>query len=627
MKLRLPISVKFTILIVGVLVIIITGLIYLVIDRQKQELITSLHADAVNSCELVMPVFFNEILENSPLPLAERVGLLLNRLPESGTTDVYGASGNLILSFRTDPVSKLKLSDTLSRSLFDYRNWIDRGSLLIAPDTAAYFWVISPLVTSGVRLTEKNRFAFNGVVVFSFSAGSVKRAVRDMTLDLIYVALAFLALGTILAIGSARIMKAPVNRLIRATEEYKQGHYDFRIDRLPSDEIGDLILRFHEMAEAVQSAIRNLENQNRRLNDMTNLATEKEATIRGFLETAQDGIVHIDHEGTIRFANHRFQTLTGKGESGENWWNLVTADERVSLKSWLDKVGAGSISGDEARLVTVTALDDRRLILELTANAMVRENLLMFQLFLRDVTEQRHLQELLAQSRRMESIGRLAGGVAHDFNNLLAVIIPNTELIRLRTTDQKILEHTDQILTASQRAAAVIRQLVGFSTRRATDFTSGPFHDYLRRSLPSLLDILGDGIQVDLHPDAKEDFIRYDETLLHDMFVNLALFSKESMNGKGLIQIDTQTLQVRKGSVLSSMLHIRWTDSGKGIPEEQLPAVFEPFFAATRVGEGTSLGLPGVYSVIMQHHGSIDVASSPGQGTTFNILLPVQPLV
>ncbi|NUQ80708.1 MAG: PAS domain S-box protein [Bacteroidetes bacterium] len=627
MKLRLPISVKFATLIVGVLVIVISGLIYLVIDRQKQELITSLHADAVNSCELVMPVFFNEILENSPLPLAERVGLLLNRLPESGTTDVYGASGNLILSFRTDAASKLFLPDSVSRRLFDYRNWIDRGSVLITSDTAAYFWVISPLVTSGVRLTEKNRFAFNGVVVFSFSADSVKRAVREMTLELIYVALAFLALGTILAIGSARIMKAPVNRLILATEEYKQGHYDFRINRLPSDEIGDLILRFHEMAEAVQSAISNLESQNRRLNEMTILATEKEATIRGFLETAQDGIVHIDHEGTIRFANHRFKTLTGMGEAGENWWNLVTAEERVSLKTWLEKVGSGTVSGEEARLITLTAHDDRRLILELTANAMVRDNLLMFQLFLRDVTEQRHLQELLAQSRRMESIGRLAGGVAHDFNNLLAVIIPNTELIRLRTTDQKILEHTDQILTASQRAAAVIRQLVGFSSRRATDFITGHFHEFIRRETPSLKDILGDGIQLDVHTDAKEDGIRYDETLLHDMLVNLALFSKESMNGKGLIQIDTQTLQVRKGSVLSSMMHIRWTDSGKGIPEEQLPAVFEPFFAATRVGEGTSLGLPGVYSVIMQHHGSIDVASSPGQGTTFNILLPVQPLV
>lgn len=248
--------------------------------------------------------------------------------------------------------------------------------------------------------------------------------------------------------------------------------------------------------------------------------------------------------------------------------------------------------------------------------------------FCADVTNQAQLQEQLLRAQRMESIGRLAGGISHEFNNLLAVISGYSEALLRRTTDDHPLrEHAQEIHRAASRGAALTQQLLAFSRRqvaapRVMDLARAVHGTYgmLRR-------VITDKIDIRLHAD-QPVMVRADPGQVEQVLVNLAINARDAMPEQGgSITIETRQADVAPGEVQGfppgPAALLRVSDTGFGMDPRTASRIFEPFFTTKEAGQGTGLGLSIVYGIVQQAGGHIAVRSTPGQGSTFDILLPL----
>ncbi|MCX6632611.1 MAG: PAS domain S-box protein [Candidatus Solibacter sp.] len=244
--------------------------------------------------------------------------------------------------------------------------------------------------------------------------------------------------------------------------------------------------------------------------------------------------------------------------------------------------------------------------------------------------EKANLEAQLAQSQKMESIGRLAGGVAHDFNNLLTVIngYSQLELAKLSAEDP-LRTSIREIHTAGERAAALTQQLLAFSRKQVLQPRVLDFNRVVREMRPMLARLMGEDVelQVRLHPEPAT--IYADPHQLNQVIMNLAVNSRDAMPGCGKLSIETAVVECGQSQTQSHpkarvgryvMLGV--SDSGVGMDEETRQHIFEPFFTTKGVGKGTGLGLSMIDGIVVQSGGFVEVDSEPGRGTTFRIYLP-----
>ncbi len=248
-----------------------------------------------------------------------------------------------------------------------------------------------------------------------------------------------------------------------------------------------------------------------------------------------------------------------------------------------------------------------------------------------DVTERVALEEQLRHAQKMEAIGQLAGGVAHDFNNILTAVLGYADLLLRRLAPADPRHHAaEEIRKGGERAAALTRQLLAFSRRAAAQPRIVDLNAALRDLAPMISRIVGEDIALDLELCEEAPSVRIDLAQLEQVIVNLVVNSRDAMPGGGRITIGTGRATQGAGGrepaagALPAGGCVRLTvrDTGTGIAPEVLPRVFEPFFTTKEPSHGTGLGLATVYGIVEQHHGRIQVRSAPGQGATFEILLP-----
>jgi two-component system, cell cycle sensor histidine kinase and response regulator CckA len=244
--------------------------------------------------------------------------------------------------------------------------------------------------------------------------------------------------------------------------------------------------------------------------------------------------------------------------------------------------------------------------------------------------ERKQLEEQLRQSQKMEAIGQLAGGVAHDFNNLLAVIQGNAELALMRghKVDDQTREFLKQITSASERAAKLTRQLLVFGRKHTLRLESINLTDVIGNLTKMLNRIIGEEIRLQCIYEGVS-FVRADAGMIEQVVLNLIINARDAMPQGGQLVVSATTVSVDE---LYAQLHsearigqfgcLKVTDTGIGIPPENLTRIFEPFFTTKEVGKGTGLGLATVYGIVKQHQGWVNVSSRVGSGTTFEIFLP-----
>jgi len=244
--------------------------------------------------------------------------------------------------------------------------------------------------------------------------------------------------------------------------------------------------------------------------------------------------------------------------------------------------------------------------------------------------EKAALQAQLHQAQKMESIGRLAGGVAHDFNNLLTVINGYSRLmLDALASDDPLRESLEEIIRAGERAAGLTQQLLAFGRKQVMQPRVLDLNRVVRETQPMLARVVGEDVEVclELHPEAAT--ICADPHQLEQVIVNLVVNSRDAMPRGGKVSIGTSVVewsprlaQSHPGARAGRYVSLTVSDTGVGMDEETRRRIFEPFFTTKEVGKGTGLGLSMVQGVVEQSGGFIEVASEPGHGASFTIHLP-----
>lgn len=251
---------------------------------------------------------------------------------------------------------------------------------------------------------------------------------------------------------------------------------------------------------------------------------------------------------------------------------------------------------------------------------------------LRAERENRRLEEMLLHSQKIESIGRLAGGVAHDFNNLLTAIMGNAEMLTfLLENSHEAMEHIQIIREAAESGSHLTRQLLAFSRKQIIEPVPMNLADVLERMRKMIMTLAGETISIDIVPAAKDlQMIMADTGQIEQVLINLTANARDAMNGRGnlVIELSNVTLDheyavahpyTRPGDYV--MLAV--SDNGSGMTPEVYNHIFEPFFTTKEQGKGTGLGLATVYGIVKQTGGSIEVYSEVCRGSVFKLYFPV----
>jgi PAS domain S-box-containing protein len=249
---------------------------------------------------------------------------------------------------------------------------------------------------------------------------------------------------------------------------------------------------------------------------------------------------------------------------------------------------------------------------------------------LNDVTEKRKLEEQLIQSRKMESVGRLAGGVAHDFNNMLGVITGHTELALGQVEpDNPLFAHLQEIFNAARRSADLTRQLLAFARKQVVAPKVLDLNRTVEGMLKMLRRLIGENIALAWLPGPDVWPVKVDPAQIDQILVNLCVNARDAVAGAGKITIETGNSAFddaycvdHPGFMPGDFLLLAVSDDGLGMEVKTLDKIFEPFFTTKARGKGTGLGLATVYGIVKQNAGFINVYSEPEHGTTFRIYLP-----
>ena len=361
---------------------------------------------------------------------------------------------------------------------------------------------------------------------------------------------------------------------------------------------------------------------------------------RQLAELATDVVLRTDGAGCIEWASPSVVDVLGwqvESLTGIAYWELIHPADAEAVRA---AVLSGDQSGRAAFRARHRRMDGLYRMLQVTVRPIFdrRGRLLGRIAGAHDVTEQVENEETLrdaglrlAQSERLEAVGRLAGGVAHDFNNLLAAVTGHIEVAgeRLGVNDAA-REDLDLALDAAHRAASLARQLLAFGRRQALRPTDVDLARQVASLVPLLRGTMGDDVSVELRQAPGLWTVRADPSRLEHVVVSLALNAREAMPAGGSLTLELENrvvgaaeaarhVGVSKGRFAT--LAVR--DTGRGIPPDVLPHLFEPFFTTKEMGHGAGLGLATVEGTLAQMGGWIEAHSEVGRGSTFILHLPL----
>jgi len=355
---------------------------------------------------------------------------------------------------------------------------------------------------------------------------------------------------------------------------------------------------------------------------------EREAQLRLIFENEPECVKVLDRDGHLLEMNPAGLRLV-EAESieqvrGADVGSLVTPEFRDAFKALTREVAAGGEGRLEFELV---GLKGTRRSME-THAAPLRDAQGRITAVLgitRDITERKALTAQLLQAQKLESVGRLAGGVAHDFNNMLSVIQGQTELALQELPSGSPLEAgLRDVLQAAQRSAQLTRQLLTFARREPSTPRALDLNGRIDELIGMLARLIGGGVSVDWRPGPDVWPVRIDPGQFDQVLTNLVINARDAMSGVGTLTVTTAntTRASVDGAPPGDYVVMTVADTGAGMDAPTLSRIFEPFFTTKPLGQGTGLGLSTAYGIARQHDGAFEVDSTPGAGATFSLFLP-----
>jgi signal transduction histidine kinase/CheY-like chemotaxis protein len=244
--------------------------------------------------------------------------------------------------------------------------------------------------------------------------------------------------------------------------------------------------------------------------------------------------------------------------------------------------------------------------------------------------ERAQIEDQLRQAQKMESVGRLAGGVAHDFNNMLSAILGHAELAMMQFNPlEPVQEDLTAIKKAALRSADLVRQLLAFARKQTVAPKVLDLSHTVAGMLKMLQRLIGEDINLVWKPGDCLWAVKMDPSQIDQILANLCVNARDAIAGVGRVTIETENTvlnddycAVHPGAVCGEYVMLAVSDDGCGMNKEVIERIFEPFFTTKELGKGTGLGLATVYGIVKQNEGFVDVFSEPEKGTTFKIYLP-----
>lgn len=351
------------------------------------------------------------------------------------------------------------------------------------------------------------------------------------------------------------------------------------------------------------------------------------------IEQSGEAILISDNDGTIEYINQAFETVTGYPKQqvvGSSARMLMSdqQDQAFYQQMVRDVVGGATWQG---RVVNQRV--DGSLYTADVAVSPVRDadgKITNFVGVARDVTEHIERAAQLESAKRLDSIGRLAGGVAHDFNNLLSVILGFAGMAIDRVDeDNPMYDHLNQIRYAAERAADLTRQLLAFGRKQVLQPIPFDLNTVIGGMEVMLRQVAGENVELVLRLDASHGNVVADPGQIEQVIVNLVANARDAMPSGGTLIVETKIVDIQDEQLAGDLqvdrghyVQLAIRDSGIGMEKATLARIFEPFFTTKPDGKGTGLGLPTAFGVVKQSGGSIRVCTKKGQGTTFKVYLP-----
>jgi len=373
-----------------------------------------------------------------------------------------------------------------------------------------------------------------------------------------------------------------------------------------------------------------------RIEPLLRALQDSEVRYRRLFEAAQDGILILEADtGQIVDANPFLLEMLGYTREellGKQLWKIgFFRDRALAEAAFTTLQQKGYIRYEDLPL---EAKNGRRREVEFVSNLYEVDHHKVIQCNIRDITDRKLLEVKLQQSRKMEAVGQLAGGVAHDYNNLLtSTLLQLSLMLEKPKLPEDIKSSLRQLEHEAKRAASLTRQLLLFSRQQVIQLHPLDFKAELANLRALLRRLLGNQIHLELQVGDDPLWIEADTTMMEQVVTNLCLNAQDAMAPEGgRLTIDARLVELKAETSLANpearpgwFVCLSVADPGCGMDTATSKRLFEPFFTTKKAGKNAGLGLAAVYGITKQHRGWVEVTSQMGKGSTFRVYLPALP--
>lgn len=476
-------------------------------------------------------------------------------------------------------------------------------------------------VFASIRNLENSDWA----MVIKIDRAEALAPVQALKRQLLGVLCVLLVFSVILSLWASRTVTRPLNRLTSIASRVGAGDFSQRFEPITKDDIG-------QFGKALNETIQNLADAHAKLR-------ESEHRYRFLFDHSPLGYLLTSATGTIIDANNTSCEMFGysREEIVNRSPEALIPDDFERMRK---RVNDSKNINEPFHLITDAVTEDGKSFpIEMHGVAVrfhgSRGNLIILQDISKRVAEEeteRQMQERMAQTQRLESLGVLAGGIAHDFNNLLMAIMGHADLAREDATAKAIdTDNIDQIIKASKRAADLCNQMLAYAGKGTFVLQDISLSRQIRETTHMLRASISKKCSLHLELNDNVPLIKGDPTQIHQILMNLVINASEAIGEEnGTITITSGTKECRLDTPDESdiiaipnagkYLFVKVTDTGKGIDPGAMQHLFEPFYTTKFTGRG--LGLPVVLGIVRRHKGALKVQSEPGKGTSFEVFIP-----